>query len=43
MQKMVELADRQLAALSQQRDDLETAMAELRELREETLANLTSS
>ncbi|MEM1387615.1 MAG: MerR family DNA-binding transcriptional regulator [Pseudomonadota bacterium] len=39
-QKMVELADRQLEALEAQRNDLDTAISELRDLRQQVQAEL---
>ncbi len=41
MRKWVELADRQLAELSEQKSQLEQTMEELQVLRDETAANLS--
>lgn len=41
MKTFVELADRQLEALEEQKRQLEETMAELRDLRDETAASLT--
>lgn len=42
MRAWVELADRQLNELAEQREQLETAMSELKSLRDETAASLKS-
>ena len=41
MQRFIDMADRQLVELQEQRAQLDDAMAELRQLREETKSSLT--